>query len=90
MAKRTAKRIDSRLAKREGGKSQAKMGDVREIRAKLETMIAEEIARGHMRRRFTEVMAGDISYSKSLIGMRSRIKKKAQKMLNQMRKEKRK
>lgn len=41
--KKQISKLDSDLARREKGKSQAKIGDIRQIRAKLEDKCAEEM-----------------------------------------------
>lgn len=85
MAKRKATaKLDSEMAKRESGKSQAKIGDIRQLRVKFEQICTEEIVARSLIMGETNP---DLSYSDTLMKMHERIEQRCYKALRNARKE---
>lgn len=85
MAKKsTAKKLDSKIAKMEAGKSQAKIGDIRQLRVKFEETCASEIVSKAL---VNSDAHPDLSLSETLMGVHERIEQRAYKALARARKE---
>lgn len=86
MAKKrsTAVKLDSEAARRESGKSQASIGDIRQLRVKFEEICSEEIVSKALVNGDSEP---DLSYSSTLMGVHERIEQRCYKALNKARKE---
>ena len=85
MKKAKSRKLSSRLARREGGKSQVKIGDMREILSKFEILCAGEMARNTFKHYPGQHFAEETE-SRTLNAFKKRVYKRADKMLKAMRK----
>ena len=84
MAKKSsARKLDSKIAKMESGKSQAKIGDIRQLRVKFEEVCASEIV---SRALVNSAAHPDLSHSDTLMEVHERIEQRAYKALAKARK----
>lgn len=76
-------KLDSAMAKTEAGKSQTKIGDVRQLRKVFEEICASEIVSKMLA---TGEVSPDLQHSRTLRGVESRIYSRAARAIAQARK----